>query len=364
MARKKMLVAGASGLVGYAAVKHFAAREDWDVVGVSRRIPEGLAGAELVSVDLQNREQCERVFGAMSDVTHVVYAALYEWPGLVQGWFEQEQMQTNLAMLDNLIDPLEKVAGGLQHVSLLQGTKAYGVHIEPFPIPARERWPRHDHENFYWLQQDYLAESQIGKQWHWTVWRPQLILGESLGSHMNAIPAIGVYAALLREAGLPLAFPGGAAYAMEAIDTDIHAQAFEWAAGAPAARNEVFNVTNGDVFVWQNVWPAIAEALGMEVGPDEPCSLAETMPSREAEWAAVVDKYNLRAPKSLKEYVGQSFILADFTMGYGSQEERPPDMVVSTIKLRQAGFFEVMDTEDCFQKWFRRFQERGWLPPV
>ena len=41
MPKKKMLVAGASGLVGFAAVKHFAQLADWDVVGVSRRIPAG-----------------------------------------------------------------------------------------------------------------------------------------------------------------------------------------------------------------------------------------------------------------------------------------------------------------------------------
>jgi len=47
MPKKKMLVAGASGLVGFAAVKHFAQLEDWDVVGVSRRIPDGLEGAKV-----------------------------------------------------------------------------------------------------------------------------------------------------------------------------------------------------------------------------------------------------------------------------------------------------------------------------
>ena len=84
MPKKKMLVAGASGLVGFAAVKHFAQLEDWDVVGISRRIPSGLEDATIISVDLQNKAQCAEVFGQMSDVTHVVYAALYEKPGLVQ----------------------------------------------------------------------------------------------------------------------------------------------------------------------------------------------------------------------------------------------------------------------------------------
>ena len=102
---------------------------------VSRRLPEGLDNATLIAVDLTDPARCADVFGHMPEVTHVIYAALYEKPGLVQGWFEQDQMQTNLAMLDNVMTPLEPVAKELQHVSLLQGTKAYGVHIAPFPCP-------------------------------------------------------------------------------------------------------------------------------------------------------------------------------------------------------------------------------------
>ena len=364
MPKKKMLVAGASGLVGFAAVQHFAQDKDWEVIGVSRRVPDGLEGATVVSVDLQNKAQCAEVFSQMSDVTHVIYAALYEKPGLVQGWRERDQMETNLAMLDNLFAPLEKVAKNLQHVSLLQGTKAYGVHLAPFPVPARERWARHQHENFYWLQEDYLRERQRGKSWHWTVWRPQLILGESLGSQMNVIPAIGVYAALRREAGLPLSFPGGPSFVLEAIDADVLARACAWATTTSASHNEIFNITNGDVFAWPNVWPAIADALGMKVGPPEACSLAEEMPKHEAEWAAIVRKYGLRSPTSLRDFVGQSFIVTDFSFAFGSQNPAPPPMLVSTIKLRQAGFHECMDTEDCFHKWFRRFQDLRWLPPV
>ena len=37
--------------------------------------------------------------------------------------------------------PLHAVAP-LRHVTLLQGTKAYGAHLHPIPIPARERAPR------------------------------------------------------------------------------------------------------------------------------------------------------------------------------------------------------------------------------
>ena len=207
MAKRKVLVAGASGLVGHAAVRHFANLADSEVVAVSRRMPAPVEGAKFLSVDLLDQRRCQEVFGQMSDVTHVVYAAVNEKPGLMEGWRDREQMQTNLTMLQNLFEPLEAVAKNLQHVSLLQGTKAYGAHLGPIALPVRERSPRHQHQNFYWLQEDYLRAKQQGKQWYWTILRPQLVIGEAVGSNLNVIPAIGVYAAIRREAGLPLSYP-------------------------------------------------------------------------------------------------------------------------------------------------------------
>ena len=68
--------------------------------------------------------------------------------------------------------------------------------------------------------------------------------------------------------------------------------------------------------------------------------------------------------KASRSTFGQSFILADFAFGFGARDQTPPPMLVSTIKLRQAGFADCMDTEDCFRKWIKRFQDLKWLPPV
>src|SRR5215204_2781309 len=138
MGRKTVLVAGVSGVVGYAAARRFAADPDVRVIGVSRRPPAGLDGVELHSVDLTDAAECRTFFQELTDVTHLVYAALYEMPGLMPGWFEQEQMHTNLTMLSNLVEPLSRATSALEHVSLLQGTKAYGAHVEPMRVPGRE----------------------------------------------------------------------------------------------------------------------------------------------------------------------------------------------------------------------------------
>lgn len=355
-----MLVVGATGLVGYAAAQHFAQTGGWRVTAVSRRRPEGLAGAEFMAVDLADAAQSAAAFSAMKDVTHVVFAAYAEEPG-TQGWRDPAQMAFNLAMLRNVMEPLLAGATRLQHVTLLQGTKAYGAPLSAIPTPARENAPRAPHAAFYWLQEDWLRERQQGQPWHWTILRPQIIFGESLGSHMNIIPAIGAYAALLKQAGEPLHFPGGVSWVREAVDAGLLARACAWAATSPACRNETFNITNGDVFEWRNVWPAIADALGMRVGPDRPLVLGQAMPTRQAQWAALVRGHGLTAPQSLDAFVGQGFLYADRQFCHGMTQP-PPTRLVSTIKARQAGFTDCMDTEDMFRRCFARLQERGWLP--
>ncbi len=357
----KVLIAGGSGLVGLAAVRHFAKLDGWEVVAVSRRVPAAIEGVSFISVDLQDERRCREVFGRMTDVTHLVYAALFEKPALIQGWSDRDQMETNLTMLKNLFEPLSSAAN-LRHVSLLQGTKAYGVHLGPMRIPARERDPRHPHANFYWLQEDYIRAKQSGSSWSWTILRPQLVVGEAIGGNLNIIPAIGVYAAIRKEAGLPLSFPGGPPFIFEAVDADLLARSMEWAATTPACANEIFNITNGDVFVWSEVWPTIADALGMKVGEPEPICLQREMPKKAHQWAAIVRKYGLRSPADMDAFVGKSFEFADFCFAYGA-DSPPRPAIVSTIKARKTGFHDCMDTEDMFRKWFRHFQDERLLPP-
>src|SRR5262249_42728126 len=144
-----------------------------------------------------------------------------------------------------------------------------------------------------------------------------------------------------------LAFPGGAPRVSEAVDADLLAHVVDWCGEAASARDETFNVTNGDVFTWRDVWPAIAETLGMPVGPDEPQPLATTMPAYEPVGAEVVRQYGLEAPPELARMVGDAFVYADLLFGYGADEIRMP-VLASTVKLRQHGFGACTDTEDMF----------------
>ena len=357
-----VLIAGATGVVGFAAMKHFSEKPGFQVTAVSRRRPLETFGARFASLDLTDARACEDLCAGLGDVTRLVWAALHEKPGLVPGWFEQGQIETNQRMLENLFEPLERSAPALRHVSLLQGTKAYGAHVRRIPIPAREnRSEFREVPNFYWNQEDYLRGRREGKVWSWTILRPQVIFGLSIGAPMNLIPAIGVYAALRKQRGEGLAFPGGLAPVLEAVDADLLARAIDWAGSSPAAQDEIFNVTNGDVFAWPEVWPEIADSLGMTVAEPEPERLGDSMPGRSAEWDAVREQHGLVSP-GIAEFVGESFHYVDFCMAHGAREALPPALV-STIKLRQAGFGESMDTEEMFRKWFRVFQEMQLLPP-
>ncbi len=355
-----VLIAGASGLVGAAAVDKFL-DDGWDVIAVSRRKPEVFSSRDFrhVPIDLRDADATAAAVAGLGDVTHVVYTAVYELPGLVPGWSEREQMETNRDMLRNLMEPLAKAAK-LQHVSLLQGTKAYGIHLHPMPIPARERYPRDQHENFYWLQEDYIREKSTADGWAFSIWRPQLIVGPNYGVVMNLPPIIGAYAAIRKEEGKPFSFPGGVSYVWEAVDTRLVADAIAWGATAPVAAGETFNLTNGEVFNWRQIWPGMAEVLGVEVGPDEPQSLAQMLPAKADVWDKIISNHGLRnVPMS--ELVGESHHYADFCFAYGATEV-PPAAFVSTVKIKQAGFTATWDTEESFCYWLQVLIDRKILP--
>ena len=83
---KKVVVAGATGLVGNAALRHFGGAGGGEIVVLSRRKPRELYGARHIQADLTDPAQCTQAATALQDTTHLVYAALYEAPNLIDGW--------------------------------------------------------------------------------------------------------------------------------------------------------------------------------------------------------------------------------------------------------------------------------------
>jgi nucleoside-diphosphate-sugar epimerase len=362
MSRDKVLVVGALGLVGRAAVEQLEALGDRDVVGVSRRKPDWDTRVPFLSVDLRDRATCETAFGSLRGVTHLIYAALYEAPRLGAGWSDPKHSAINLEMLRNTLEPLERGSQGLRHVTVLQGTKAYGVHQGPSKTPAKESDPRYLPPNFYYAQEDFLRERQRGRDWAWTALRPQLVCGYALGSPNNAIAALGAFAAICRELGLPLRYPGGSRI-IEATDAGLLARACLWAGSTPACANQAYNITNGDVFVWSEIWPRIAELFGMPLGSPHPISLAHVMADKAPLWERIRERHGLRC--SLEELV-PTWEFSDLIFAWGSHAALGAGggnaILVSTIKARQHGFADCLDSEQMFLDRLAEYQQRGALP--
>jgi nucleoside-diphosphate-sugar epimerase len=357
VSERRILIVGATGLVGTAATEHFGRLSGWEVVTLSRRAP-AVAGAFHISADLMDRAACMEAFRKAPPITDVLYTALFEEPNLEAGWRSTAQADVNLTMLRNVLDGVE-ARSKLQHLTMLQGGKAYGTHLGRVPVPAKERWPRLPHHIFYWGQEDLIRERAAQSGWNFSILRPQMILGEAQASPMNMIAAVGVFACVMRELGRPLTFPGGGIYVTACADSRLIARAAEFCATHANAAGETFNIVNGDAIVWRDLWPRIAAHFSMPAGDNAPMKLAEEMPRLAGKWDEIVRKYNLRK-LTMGEVVGASWQMADLTLGYG--RERAFDRLMSPIKIRQAGFPDCFDTEDAIIYWLTRMQRSGVLP--
>jgi nucleoside-diphosphate-sugar epimerase len=357
---RRVLVTGGTGLIGRTAVDAFLAA-GWHVVGMSRGASAHAHGGYVgVPVDLRDERAVAGALHDLPGITHLAYTSVYEKPGLVAGWSDPEQMATNRSMLDNVLRPLA-AAGHLEQVTIMQGTKAYGAHLHPIPLPARERHPRDPHENFYWHQEDLLREVAGRAGFRWTILRPVQVVGPAYGVGYCTPPVIGALAAVCHRTGQPFGFPGlPLSVPKQVVDVRLVANALVWAATGEAAHGEHFNLTNGEVFSWLELWPVLAEELGVPAAAPVARRLADFLPAHAEAWAEVAAAHHLRQP-DLAAVLGQSHFYADYTFGSGLTEA-PPPALVSTVKVKQAGFTEVRDTELTFRHAIRELQRRRILP--
>jgi nucleoside-diphosphate-sugar epimerase len=249
---RKYLVFGALGLVGRAVIEALDARGE-QVIGVSRRTPNFATDAEFISLDLTDAAACERILGGIHDVSHIVFAALYEKNDLIAGWRDNEQIDINRRMLVNVLDHVEPTT----HLTLLQGTKAYGAHLAPMLLPGKEHMPRHPGRNFYWEQEDLVIERSSSAPWTYSIMRPQIVCGTALGSAMNMVLAIGIYFSVMKALGEPCGFPGTTGFVTEATDAGLLANAILWCGNSEQTAGQTYNVTNGDVLDWNSIWPEL-----------------------------------------------------------------------------------------------------------
>jgi nucleoside-diphosphate-sugar epimerase len=204
--QNKAVVVGALGVIGRYIVEKLVEAPDWRVAGLSGRETTDGPRYRHIAVDLLDPEDTKRKLAELTDVTHVFYAAFQATPGSAADF--ASNTGPNREMLVNSVTAINRAAPHLKRVVLVTGTKYYGVHLGPLKTPMREPDPRHMPPNYYFDQIDWLTVYQRGKEWDWVELRPQTLCGFSPGSPMSILPAIAVYAAISKELGLPLRFPG------------------------------------------------------------------------------------------------------------------------------------------------------------
>ena len=352
--RNQAVVVGALGVIGRYIVERLGHEPDWQVVGLSRRQSPDRPGYRHIAVDLLDAEDTRRKLARLTDVTHVFYTAFQASPGNASSF--AANTGPNRDMLVNSVTAIDRTSPHLKRVVLVTGTKYYGVHLGPLKTPMRETDPRHAGPNYYFDQIDWLTAYRQGKTWDWVELRPQTLCGFAPGSPMSIMPAIAVYAAISKELGAPLRFPGkpGAYRTLYQVTESTHfANAALWAATEPRCANQAFNVTNGDYFRWCNLWPRIAGVFDMAVGDPQQVSLTQQMSGQAELWQAMTGKYRLmRIPYA--ELVAWPF--ADYVFGADW------DVMSDVTKSRLYGFHDVVDSEAMFVRLLRRFREERIVP--
>lgn len=344
------LVAGATGAAGKRLVEELR-NAGWKVTGLCRKAREPDDRVRYASVDLLDGDAVDRALSAARDATHVFYTARAP-----HGEGGVESVEDNVAMLRHVIEAAERHCPALEHVHLVEGGKWYGQHLGSYPTPAREDDPRHLPPNFYYDQEDLLRQRQHGKAWSWSACRPNVICDFAPERPRNIVSIVGAYAAICRELGIPLDYPGHPLQfraVTEVTDATHLAHAMIHIATAPACRNEAYNVTNGDVFRWERLWPSIAAFFGMRSGTVRPLLLADWMRDKEPVWQRIVARYDLK-PRRLEQVAMWSFADVLFRQTF--------DVISSTTKLRRSGFHRVVDTEEMFIGHLSRYRAARILP--
>ena len=350
MTKKTALVIGGTGVSGRALISHLENDPEWDVIGVSRNAPYFDTKAKFVSVDLMDPGSCRSGLGALTDVTHVFYTAYWDDPDFAK------TREPNTVMAKNSLAVVADAAKNLQHVCLLQGTKYYGQYLGPFKTPAKESDPRIDVPHFYYDQQDFLTGLQNGKDWTWSAARPHVICGYALGNPLNLISMICVYAAILKRHGMPFFYPGkpGAFTSIyQATDSGLLARAMVWMATTPACANEAFNITNGDFFRYQNLWPVFADYFGMEAAGVQTTEMVGFMKDKDHVWDDIVRENGLQ-PNPVARLANWNFTNYAFSNDW--------DVMSDTTKCRKYGFMEFIDSEEMFLGHFDALRRMKIVP--
>jgi nucleoside-diphosphate-sugar epimerase len=353
---KIALIVGASGIIG-SNLAHELLANGWTAYGLARRPQTDLPGLHPVAADLLDPASLET---ALADVapTHVF---LTSW---MRNDTEAENIRVNGGMVRNLLAALAPKKS-VQHVALVTGLKHY---LGPFdsyaqgnslpPTPLREEQPRLDIDNFYYAQEDEVYAAAARDGFTWSIHRPHTIIGKAVGNLMNMGTTLAAYASICKETGRPFQWPGSQAQwqgLSDVTDARVIAKQLEWAATAEAARNEAFNITNGDYFRWSWLWPRLAAWFGVEAagfdGTVHP--LEEAMAGDAPLWQDMATRYGMAEP-DLSRLASPWH--TDLDLG------RPIEVMTDMSKSRKAGFHVHQRSDESFFELFAQLRTDRLIP--
>jgi nucleoside-diphosphate-sugar epimerase len=350
------LVVGVTGMSGYNIAEALVAA-GWRVVGLSRAPRYELPGVEHVYADVLDQASVQAATAGLG-ITHLFFSTWSRQPT------EAGNIAVNGAMLGNTLGALARTAS-LRHAVLVTGLKHYLGPFEayakaPADTPFRETQDRLPFENFYYEQEDILFRAAAEHGFTWSVHRPHTMIGYALGNAMNMGVTLAVYGSICRARGEQFVFPGSPEQwngIVDITDARLLGRHAVWSATEPAAANQAFNTTNGDVFRWRQMWPRLADALGVEAAPyaGHADPLDTRLSHADKTWATLTDKYGL-APYRATQLA--SWWHTDADLG------RPMEAFADMSKSRALGFLDFQDSTRSFLDLFDTLRARHVIPEV
>lgn len=354
--KRTALIVGASGIGGSYVARELVVN-GWDVYGLARRPKLDVAGVTPVAADLLDPQALAR---ALADVepTHVFITT---W---MRNATEAENIRVNAAMVRNLLVALAPKKM-LRHVALVTGLKHYLGPFEAYAqsgtlpeTPLRETQPRLQIENFYYAQEDEVYAAAERDRFTWSIHRPHTVIGMAVGNAMNLGTTLAVYASICKETGRVFQFPGSEAQwkgLSDVTDARMLARQLVWAANTDVARNEAFNIVNGDVFRWSWLWGRLAEWFGVQAagfsGSTKP--LETVMANDHALWRDIAQRHGLAEP-DLDRLASPWH--TDLDLG------RPIEVMTDMAKSRKLGFAAYQATDESFFDLFSELRTARLVP--
>lgn len=350
------LVVGATGITGSNLAKELIS-QGWTTYGLSRNPNNTIEGLRSVRADLMNEQSLVDALANISP-THVYFTT---W---MRNDSEDENIRVNSTLVRNLLNVLSQKKS-VKHVALVTGLKHYLGPFESYAksgilpeTPVREEHPRLPLPNFYYAQEDEVYAAAERDGFTWSIHRPHTVIGHTVGNLMNMGITLAVYASLCKETGNKMIWPGSSAQwngVSDVTDARILAKQLVWASNTEAAKNQAFNIVNGDVFRWKWLWKRLADWFGIEAeGYDDSVRpLEKEMENKQELWEEMAQKYHLKE-NHLNRLV--SAWHTDLDLG------RPLEVMVDMSNSRKLGFSEYQNTEDSFIELFERLKAEKIIP--